>query len=111
VLSFIRDRHHGYRLFWGNPGRWGYTREQRYKVRYIISGLDASRKGSRVLTARLKGLDGQELRIPRDLAGKMTGIVFVEPPAEESDRGICVKRLKDFAGQFSRFGRPWCLAA
>jgi len=35
VLSFIRDRHHGYRLLWGNPGRWGYTREQRYKVRYV----------------------------------------------------------------------------
>lgn len=51
----------------------------------------------RALVARLKGLDGQKLRIPQDLAGKMKGIVFVEPPEEESDRSICVSRLKDFA--------------
>ncbi len=106
VLSFIRDRHHDYRLFWGNLGRWGYTREQRYKVRYVISGGGAPQESSRVLVARLKGLDGQELRIPQDLAGKMTGIVFVEPPEEESDRGICVRRLKDFADQFSKQGVP-----
>jgi len=106
VLSFIRDRHHGYRLFWGNPGRWGYTREQRYKVRCVISGVGSPQESSRALVARLKGLDGQELRVPQDLAGQMAGIVFVEPPEEESDRSICVSRVKDFIGQFSKQGVP-----
>ena len=110
VLSFIRDRHHDYRLFWGNPGRWGYTREQRYKVRYVISGVGSPQENSRALVARFKGLDGQELRIPQDLAGKMTGIVFVEPPEEESDRSICGSRLKDFAGQFSKQDVPVIVA-
>jgi len=106
VLSFIRDRHHGYRLFWGNPGRWGYTRRQRYKVRCVISGVGAPEETSRVLVARLKGLDGQELRIPQDAGGKMTGIVFIEPPEDESDRSMCVRRVKDFAGQFSKQDVP-----
>jgi len=51
VLSFMRDRHHDYRLFWGNPGRWGYTRKQRYKVRHLISGFGAHRETHRVLVA------------------------------------------------------------
>jgi len=110
LLSLIRDRHHGYRLFWGNPGRWGYTREQRYRVRYVISGVGAPRETDRVLVGRLKGLDGHEVRIPRDLAGRMTGIVFVELPEKESDRSICVGRMKDFAGQFSKRDVPVIVA-
>jgi hypothetical protein len=50
------------------------------------------------------------LQIPQDLAGKMTGIVFVEPPAEASERAVCVKRVKDFVGQFSRNSVPVIVA-
>jgi hypothetical protein len=110
VLSLIRDRHHNYRLFWGNPGRWGYTRRQRYLVRQAISGVGAPEKANRVLVAELKDLDGRDLRVPQDLAGKLAGIVFVEPPEEASDRGVCVRRVKDFAGQFSRRDVPVIVA-
>jgi len=67
-------------------------------------------KANRVLVATLKDLDGRDLRIPQDLAGKMAGIVFVEPPEEASDRDVCVKRFRDFAGQFSRQGVPVTVA-
>jgi hypothetical protein len=110
VLSLIRDRHHNYRLFWGNPGRWGDDREQRYQVRYLISGVGAPEKANRVLVATLKDLDGRDLRIPQDLAGKMAGIVFVEPPEEASDRDVCVARVKDFANQFSNRDVPVIVA-
>jgi len=36
----------------------------------------------------------------------MTGIILVEPPADESDRTVCVKWLKDFADQFSKRDVP-----
>jgi hypothetical protein len=104
VLSLIRDRHHNHRMFWGNPGRWGYSETQRYRGRYVVSGVRSPEKTNRVLVATLKDLDGRDLRIPQDLAGKMAGIVFVEPPEDASDREVCVKRLKDFAAQFSTRG-------
>ena len=110
VLSVIRDRHHNHRLFWGNPGRWGYGNIQKYRCRYVVSGLGAPNPASRVLVATLKDLDGQNVRIPQDLSGKMMGIIFVEPPVDTSDRDVCVKRLKDFAGQFSRQGVPVIVA-
>jgi hypothetical protein len=110
VLSLIRDRHHNHRMFWGNPGRWGYSETQRYKGRYVVSGVGAPEKPNRVLAATLKGLDGRDVRIPQDLAGKMGGIVFVEPPADASEREVCVKRLKNFVGQFSRLEVPVIVA-
>ena len=110
VLSLIRDRHHNHRMFWGNPGRWGYSETQRYRGRYVVSGVRSPEKTNRVLAATLKDLDGKDLRIPQDLGGKMAGIVFVEPPAEASERAVCVKRLKNFAGQFSRSGVPVIVA-
>jgi len=110
VLSLIRDRHHNHRLFWGNPGRWGYSRIQRYRGRYVVSGVGAPEKTNRVLVATLKDLEGRDLRIPQDLAGKMAGVVFVEPPEEASDRDVCVKRVKDFAGQFSTRDVPVIVA-
>ena len=110
VLSLIRDRHHNHRMFWGNPGRWGYSETQRYRGRYVVSGVRSPEKTNRVLVATLKDLDGRELRIPQDLAGKMAGIVFVEPPEDASDRGVCVKRVRDFAGQFSRSSVPVIVA-
>jgi hypothetical protein len=110
VLSLVRDRHHNHRMFWGNPGRWGYSETQRYKGRYVVSGVATPEKANRVLVATLKDLDGRDLRIPQDLGGKMAGVVFVEPPKDASDRALCVKRVKDFASQFSRQGVPVIVA-
>ncbi|MFT5108479.1 MAG: hypothetical protein ACI9UA_004123, partial [Pseudoalteromonas tetraodonis] len=110
VLSLIRDRHHNHRMFWGNPGRWGHSETQRYKGRYLVSGVATPEKANRVLVATLKDLDGQDVRIPQDLAGKMAGIVFVEPPEDASDRAVCVKHVKNFADQFSRQGVPVIVA-
>lgn len=110
LLSLIRDRHHNHRMFWGNPGRWGHSETQRYKGRYVVSGVATPEKANRVLVATLKDLDGQDLRIPQDLAGKMAGIVFVEPPEDASERAVCVKHVKNFAGQFSRLGVPVIVA-
>ena len=110
VLSFLRDRHHNYRLFWPNPGRWGDTRRQRYQVKYLISGLAASTRTNRVLEVKFAGLDGQEVRIPDGSAGEMSGIIFAEPPAAESERSAYAKRVKDFAGQFSAKGVPVTVA-
>jgi hypothetical protein len=110
VLSLIRDRHHNHRLFWGNPGRWGYGNVQKYRCRYVVSGLGAPNPASRVLVATFKDLEGGALEIPDVTKEKMTGIIFVEPPVDTSDRDVCVKRLKDFAGQFSRQGVPVIVA-
>ena len=106
VLSLLRDRHHNHRMFWGNPGRWGYSETQRYKGRYVVSGVGAPEKPNRVLTATLKDLDGRNVRIPQDFEGKMGGLVFVEPPEDASARGVCVKHVNTFASQFSRLGVP-----
>jgi hypothetical protein len=100
VLSLIRDRHHNHRLFWGYPGRWGYSETQRYKGRYVPSGLKTPEKPNRVLEATLTDLDGKDLRIPQDLGGKLAGVIFVEPPEDAAAREVCVKRLKDYANQF-----------
>ena len=56
-------------------------RWQRYRVKYLISGLHGPVETKRVLKARFKELDGRALRIPEDTKGKMAGVVFVEPPA------------------------------
>ena len=110
VLSLLRDRHHHHRMFWGNPGRWGHSETQRYKGRYVVSGVTTPEKANRVLVATLKDLDGQDVRIPQDFAGKMAGIVFVEPPEDASDRAVSVKHVKNFADQFSRQGVPVIVA-
>jgi hypothetical protein len=72
--------------------------------------LAAPNPASRVLVATLKDLEGGELKIPDVTKKKMTGIIFVEPPVDTSDRDVCVRRVKDFAGQFSRQGVPVIVA-
>ncbi|NCF81539.1 MAG: hypothetical protein GWP74_07970, partial [Proteobacteria bacterium] len=54
VLSLLRDRHHNHRLFWGYPGRWGFSESQRYRFRYVPSGLTTPEKPNRVVDATLK---------------------------------------------------------
>jgi hypothetical protein len=110
VLSFLHDRQHNYRLFWPNPGRWGYTRRQRYQVRYLISGLDRPAQTKRLFAATLKELDGQDVRIPGDTAREMTGVIFAELPERDADRELFVKRVKDYASQFSKRDVPVVVA-
>ena len=110
VLSLLYDRHHNHRMFWGTPGRWGYSETQRYQGRYVVTGVGKPDKANRVLEATFKGLDGRDVRLPRDLAGKMTGIVFVEPPKDAAERSVCANRVKSYAGQFSRSGVPVIVA-
>ena len=110
VLSLIRDRHHNHRLFWGYPGRWGYSESQRYRFRYVPSGVTTPEKPNRVVAATLKDLDGRDVRLPQELAGKMSGIVFVEPPEDAAGRDVLIGLTKGFAGQFSSRGLPVIVA-
>ena len=72
-----------------------------------------ARRAGRIACWRgsLKGVDGQELKIPQDLAGRVTGIIFVEPPAKESERATWAARVKDFADQFSEQDVPVIVAS
>jgi len=98
VLSFLRDRLHGHRLFWGNPGRWDHTREQRYRARGLIVAAAAPADTSR-LRAEFKTLSGGKLSFPRDTGGAFTVIVFAEPPADAADRGRFVQSINAHTGR------------
>ena len=95
VLSFLRDRLHGHRLFWGNPGRWDYTREQRYRARGLI--VAAAADTNRPFRAEFKTLSGGKLSFPRNTAGAFTVIVFAEPPADAADRSRFVQSISAHA--------------
>jgi len=110
VHSFLRDRQHNYRLFWPTPGRWGYTRKQKYQVKCLISGLDVPRERGRIPSVRLADLTGQDVRIPEDLEGKMTGVIFAEPPADAEKREAFAGQLKDYVEQFSKRDVPVVVA-
>ncbi len=106
IISFFRDRHHDYRLFWPNPGRWGYTREQRYKVRQLISGFGGPSGTNLIMTGRFKDIAGAELAVPDVAQGEMMGIVFVELSDDRSVRDVCVKRLKKYVECFLKQDVP-----
>ena len=93
VLSFLRDRLHVHRLFWGNPGRWDHTREQRYRARGLIVAAPAPADTSRLFRAEFKAFSGGKLSFPRDTAGAFTVIVFAEPPADAADKKRFVQSI------------------
>ena len=97
MLSFLRDRLHVHRLFWGNPGRWDHTREQRYRARGLIVAADAPADTSPLFRAEFKTLSGGKLSFPRDTAGAFTVIVFAEPPADAADRSRFVQSINAHA--------------
>jgi len=100
VLSFLRDRLHQHRLFWGNPGRWGYNREhQRYKTRWLISAVAEPADTGRLFRAEFKALGGAPFNFPRDSAGAFTVIVFAEPPADPAERSHFVKSITAHTGR------------
>jgi hypothetical protein len=91
VLSLLRDRMHVHRLFWGNPGRWGYTRTQRYRARGLLVSVPTDT--SRLFRAEFKTLGGRKLSFPRNAAGAFTVIVFAEPPADAADKKSFVQSI------------------
>ncbi len=97
VFAFLRDRLHAHRLFWGNPGRWGHTREQRYNVRWLITAVTEPVDTNRPFRAELKTLGGGELSFPRDTAGAFSVIVFAEPPEDVAGRSNLVQKIDLYA--------------
>lgn len=104
VLSFLRDRLHNYRLFWGPPGRHGHTREEKYEFRFMVSGVGESAGNGHRLEAELTKLDGTLLKIPDQTSGEILGIVFAEPPPDDTMRDSLVNYVNDLASRFSRQG-------
>ncbi len=77
VVSFLRDRHHTYHVLKANDAR----RERQLSRGYIIN------HGGEVATGplpaiELKTLDGGTLSLPKDTNGKLTLLLFIEPPAD-----------------------------
>ncbi len=100
VLSFLRNRLHQHRLFWGNPGRWGYNRHhQRYKTRWLITAVAEPADSSRLFRAEFKTLGGAPFNFPRDSAGAYSVIVLAEPPADPAERSHFVKSVSAHTGR------------
>jgi len=94
LLSFLRDRLHQHRLFWGNPGRWDYNREvQRYKSRWLVSAVAHPADTGRRFRAECKTLAGAPFDLPRDAVGAYSVIVFAEPPADPAKKADFVKSI------------------
>jgi hypothetical protein len=89
--SFLRDQHHRYRLL-----RPNYTVGRGGSREYIASN------GGEPMTnpfpkIELKKLDGGNLSVPKDTNGKLTFVLFVEPPPGATN---------DFPVVFDRNGKP-----
>jgi len=89
--SFLRDRHHRYRLL-----RPNYSRRERGSRGYIVN------HGWEPMTNRLprivlKTLDGNTRSLPPKRNGRLTLLVFLEPPAEPG---------ADFPASLDSRGRP-----
>lgn len=86
VVSFLRDPHHMYRLFkahYYEPPSTALRRE-RGRLRSVSIARGVPEDTSGPLKAEFKTLAGGSLSLPRDTAGKLTLLLFVEPPADPS---------------------------
>ncbi len=101
VLSFMRDRLHAYRLFCGNLGRYSDSRLEKYMYRQWIVGVADPETKARLFTAEFQKLDGGVIRFPKDCAGKTTGLLFVEPPADEVARSNLTEQVKETLEEYS----------
>jgi len=83
ATSFLRDRYHSYRLLRAN-----YVRHERSSVygslRGYIVAHGAAPTRDRLPKVELKTPDGRALTLPRDTDGKLTLLMFVEPPADKT---------------------------
>jgi len=84
VVSFLRDQNHTFRLFKANyympPSK--ARRNVRAALRRNAAALDAEADTSGPLEAELKTLSGLKLSLPQATDGKLTMLMFVEPPAD-----------------------------
>ncbi len=84
VVSFLLDQNHTFRLFKANY----YLPPSR--ARRVVRGalrINARKpvQTPRVLNAEFKTLSGDTLVLPRDAKGKLTFVLFIEPPTDEAD--------------------------
>ncbi|NNM29785.1 MAG: hypothetical protein HKO57_09690 [Akkermansiaceae bacterium] len=84
VVSFMRDQNHRYRLFKPNlylpPSRG--RRAVRGNLRSNAAALDAVAETGGPLEAEFHTLAGGKLTFPRATDGKLTLLMFVEPPSD-----------------------------
>jgi len=84
VVSFLRDQNHRYRLFKANyylpPSR--ARRSVRGALRNNAADLDASAEKHQLLKTEFNTLTGGNLNLPAATDGKLTLLMFVEPPAD-----------------------------
>jgi len=78
-VSFLRDRYHRFRLFKAN-----YVRREGRSIRGYIVAHGEPPTTSRLPKVELKALDGHTLNLPQDTDGKLTLLMFVEPPADKA---------------------------
>ena len=83
VVSFLVDQNHRYRLFKPNfyhpPSK--ARRIERARLRGNAAGFDVPEDALGPLKAEFATLDGETLRLPQATDGKLTLLMFVEPPA------------------------------
>jgi len=83
VASFLRDRYYRFTLFKGNEV--APNRQQRAAIRGYIVAHGEPAAIDRLPEVELKDLDGRTLRLPRETNGKLTLLLFVEPPADKAE--------------------------
>ena len=83
VTTFLRNRYHKYRLLRAN-----YVRHERSSIYGSLRGYvvahGAPPTRDRLPDLELNTLDGRMLKLPRDTAGKLTFLLFIEPPADKT---------------------------
>jgi hypothetical protein len=84
VVSFLRDQNHKFRLFKANyympPSR--ARRVVRGQLRGNAAALDETADTSGPLKAQFNTITGGKLSLPQATDGKLTLLMFVEPPAD-----------------------------
>ena len=84
VVSFLRDQNHTIRLFEANyylpPSQ--ARRSMRAALRRNAAALDATTEANRSLKAKFLTLSGGTWSLPQAADGKLTLLMFVEPPAD-----------------------------
>lgn len=84
VVSFLKDQNHRFRMFKYNyymPASLA-RRIVRADLRSNATDLDASADTSGPIRADFKTLAGEKLSLPQATDGKLTLLMFVEPPAD-----------------------------
>jgi hypothetical protein len=77
VVSFLRDRYHMYAVLKANDARL----ERQQARGYLINHGGAMTRNP-LPAIELKTLDGGTLSLPKDNDGKLTLLMFIEPPAD-----------------------------